>query len=194
MDWALNYEVKKPGSIMVIWEVKLVDQVLTGLPQLLVYMAGVLKARRDRINQTVFGILSDSGTLQFAFLDNKKKFYTSRIYGWAGDQPTILAYIDAILLDAIHSSPHTAPKKTANATIRNYQRYLKGWWKFGDESEDDAVDIGPENIVDVINETGAMVLRPARKKKAEASDESEVSDGFEAGGEFEASDGSEAID
>ena len=48
--------------------------------------------------------------------------------------------------------------------------------------------------MDVINETGAMVLRPARKKKAEASDESEVSDGFEAGGEFEASDGSEAID
>ena len=156
MDWALNYEAKKPGSIMIIWEVKLVNQVFTGLPQLLVYMAGVLEARRDRINQTVFGILSDSGSLQFAFLDNKKKFYTSRYYGWASDRSTILAYIDAILLDAIHSSPHTTPTKTANATIRNYQRYLKGQWKFGDEPEDDAVDIDPESIVDVINEAEAI--------------------------------------
>ncbi len=176
MDWALNYEATKPGSILVVWEAKRVGQATAGLPQLLIYMAGVLELRRDRLNQTVFGMLSDSGTFQFAFLDDKKKFYTSSIYTWAGDQSTILAYIDAILFDAIQSSPHTTPTKTANATIRNYQRYLKGRWEFGGEPEDKAVDdIDPNSIVDVINEAGDMVLRPARK-------ETEISEGAETSG------------
>jgi hypothetical protein len=138
-------------------------------------MAGVLKARHDRIYQTVFGMLSDSGTFQFAFLD-EKKFYTSKLYRWADDQSTILAYIDTILLDAIQSSPHTAPTKTANSTLRNYQRYLKGRWVFGEEPEYKAVDdIDSDTVVDVINKAGDMVLRPAGKKEAETNDEAEAS-------------------
>lgn len=173
MDWALNYEATKPGSILIVWEAKRVGHAAAGLPQLLVYMAGVLEARRDRINQTVFGMLSDSGTFQFAFLDEKKKFYTSAFYRWASDESTILAYIDAILFDAIQSSPHTTLTKTANAIIQNYQRYLKGRWEFGGEPEDKAVDdIDPNSIVDVINEAGDMVLRPARK-------ETEITEGAE---------------
>ena len=119
MDWALNYEAKMPGSILVVWEAKRVGQVTAGLPQLLIYMAGVFESRRDRLNQTVFGMLSDSGTFQFAFLDDKKKFYTSRVFIWASEQSTILAYIDAILFDAIQSSLHTIPTKPANAAIQN---------------------------------------------------------------------------
>ena len=172
MDWALNYDATKPGSILVVWEANRVGQAAAGLPQLLVYMAGVLKARHDRINQTVFGMLSDSGTFQFAFLDEKKKFYTSKFYRWADDQSMILAYIDAILLDAIQSSPHTIPTKTANSTLRNYQRYLKGRWVFGEEPEYKAVDdIDSDTVVDVINKAGDMVLRPAGKKEAETGDE-----------------------
>jgi hypothetical protein len=83
MDWALNYEAAKPGSILVVWEAKRIGQATAGLPQLLIYMAGVLESRRDRLNQTVFGMLSDSGTFQFAFLDDNKKFYISRLYRWA---------------------------------------------------------------------------------------------------------------
>ena len=176
MDWALNYEATKPGSILVVWEAKRVGQATAGLPQLLIYMAGVLESRRDRLNQTVFGMLSDSGTFQFAFLDDKKKFYTSKIYTWASDRSTILAYIDAILLDAIQSSPHTTPTKTANSTLRNCQRYLKGRWVFGEEPEYKAVDdIDSDTVVDVINKAGGMVLRLAGKKEAETSDEAEAS-------------------
>jgi len=167
MDWALNYEATKPGSILVVWEAKRVGQASAGLPQLLVYMAGVLESRRDRINQTVFGMLSDSGTFQFAFLDEKKKFYTSKLYRWADDQSTILAYIDAILLDAILSSPHTTPTKTANSTLRNYQRYLKGRWVFGGEPEDMAVDgIDLDSIVDVINKAGGHGSEASGKERS----------------------------
>ena len=134
MDWALNYETGrhvKPGAILIIWEAKRVGYALTGLPQLLVYMTGVLESRRDRTNQSVFGVLSGAGTFLFAFLDDKRKFYTSKPYTWVDDQSTILSYIDAILLDAIESLPPTAPTKAGNTTLLNYQRYLKDRWTFG---------------------------------------------------------------
>ena len=176
MDWALNYDAKKSGSILIVWEAKRLGLAASGLPQLLVYMTGVLQSRRDRINQTVWGMLSDSGTFQFAFLDDKKKFYTSHLYRWATYQSTILAYIDVILFDAIQSSPHTIPTKTGNATLRNYQRYLKTRWRFGEEPEDEAVgDINPESIMDVFREGKDIVLRPVRMKEAETSEESETS-------------------
>jgi hypothetical protein len=176
MDWALNYDAKKSGSILVVWEAKRLRLAASGLPQLLVYMAGVLQSRRDRINQTVWGMLSDSGTFQFAFLDDKKKFHTSDLYRWATYQSTILAYIDAILFDAIQSSPHTTPTKTGNTTLRNYQRYLKTRWRFGEEPEDEAVgDIDPESIMDVVREGKDIVLRPVRKEEAETSEETETS-------------------
>ena len=174
MDWALNYDVKKPGSILVIWEAKRHGQGTAGLSQLLVYMAGVLHARQDRINQTVFGMLSDADTFRFAYLDEKRKFYVSDHYRWPKHKSVILAYIDAILLDAIHSSPHTSPIKTANSIIRNYQRYLKRRWKFGDKPEDEVVgDTGEGSIVDVIKEGKDIVLRP-RRNEAETSEEAEA--------------------
>jgi hypothetical protein len=172
MDWALNYDVKKPGSILVVWEAKRHGQGTAGLAQLMVYMAGVLHARHDRINQTVFGMLSDADTFRFAYLDEKRKFYVSDHYRWPKHKSLTLAYIDAILLDAIHSSPHTTPTETANATIRNYQRYLKRRWEFGDESEDEVVgDIDLESIVEVIKKGEDIVLRPARRNEAETSEE-----------------------
>jgi hypothetical protein len=173
MGWALNYDAKRPGSILVVWEAKRIRLAAFGLPQLLVCMVGVLQSRRDRVNQTVWGMVSDSSTFQFAFLDDKKKFYTSDLYRWARHQSTILAYIDAILFDAMQSSPHTTPTKTANATIRNYQRYLKGRWEFGDEAEDEAVDIGPGSVVNVVREGKDIVLRSVGEKEVETSEEAE---------------------
>jgi hypothetical protein len=114
IDWALNYETGRrvnPGSILTAWEAKRSGRASIGLPQLLVYMAGALEARRDRTNQSVFGMLSDSGTFIFAFLDHEKKFYRSEPYAWASRQSTVLAYIDAIFLDAIQSSCPATPTK-----------------------------------------------------------------------------------
>ena len=164
MDWALNYETGRrvhPGTILIVWEANRSGRAATGLPQLLVCMAGVLEARRDQMNQSVFGMLSDSGIFTFAFLDHERKFYKSEPYAWASRQSTILAYIDAILLDAIRSSCHTVPTKSGNATLRNSQRYLKTRWRFGEEPEVKAVDdIDPESIMDVVKEGKDIVLRP----------------------------------
>ncbi len=181
MDWALNYEPGKhvkPGTILIVWEAKRAGRAAMGLPQLLVYMAGVLEARHERNNQSVFGMLSDSGTFIFAFLDHERKFYRSKSYDWMEDQSTILAYIDAILLDAIQSSRHATPTKTGNATLLNYQRYLRERWKFGRKPEDEAVDgIDPESIVDVIKKkSGKLVLRSVGKEEAKASEEDEASE------------------
>ncbi len=83
------------------------------------------------------------------------------------DQSTILSYIDAILLDAIESSPHTTPTKAGNTTLLNYQRYLKARWRFGIEPEDKAIkDIDQESVVDVIKVGQEITTRPAKKEEA----------------------------
>ena len=77
-------------------------------------------------------------------------------------------FITTLRVAAIQSSHHTIPTKTENATLRNYQRYLKARWRFGEEPEVKAVDgIDPESIVDVVKEGNDIVLRPVRKKEAE---------------------------
>jgi hypothetical protein len=116
VDWTLNHNVAKPSSIFIVIKAKKLGSSLTGLPQLLVYIAAVLKYRSDRVNQSVFGMLSDSGTFQCAFLDKTRKFYTSATFRWALQQSEILSYVDAILLDAIYSSPATTPMRTTNNT------------------------------------------------------------------------------
>jgi hypothetical protein len=168
VDWALNHNMTKPGSILIVMEVKKLGGSLTGLPQLLVYMAAVLKYRSDRVNQSVFGMLSDSGTFQFAFLDETRKFYTSATFRWALQKSEILSYVDAILLDAIHSSPATTPMRTRNATIRNYQRYLKGRWNFGGQL-DAVADVDSDSIVDIVEEENDQ---PSMK-----GDDADVGDG-----------------
>jgi hypothetical protein len=168
VDWALNYTTSRltTGSILIVIEAKRIDNVGIGLPQLLVYMIGVLESRRDRKNQSVFGILSDTGTFQFAFLDHNKKFYVSRSFEWLEDRSKILAHIDTILLDAIESSPHTTPTKVGNTTLLNYQRYLKKRWTFGDEPGDETSEgTDEDSIVDVIDGGRDLVIRTFRKEE-----------------------------
>ena len=165
-DWALGYgrDKTETGSILIVVEAKPVGEASTGLPQLMIYMAGVFESRRTRSNNTVFGMVSDGAIFWFAFLDHNKKFYVSSPYKWATNQPTILAYIDTILLDAIHSSPHTTPTKFHNTSLLNCPRYLKGQWKFGEGSEDGVEEQSdPDDFVDIVRDRQRIVLRTETK-------------------------------
>ena len=164
-DWALGYGTDKrnTGSLLIIVEAKPAPKASVGMPQMLVYMAAVQEARRDRTNKTVFGMLSDGTLYTFACLDNNKRLLISRVFEWLFDRQAILRHIDHILLDAIQSSPHTTPKKLNSSNIYGYNRYLRGTWKFGedsdDEEEDGDEDDEEEDLVDVIERNGHIFLR-----------------------------------
>jgi hypothetical protein len=100
-------------------------------------VAAVQEARLGHTNNSVFGMLSDSIEFRFAFLDSNKKFHYSHSLLWAVDQQAIVSHIDAMLLDAIQSSPHTTPTKGQNNTLLRYQKYLGSKWAFGDAAEDE---------------------------------------------------------
>ena len=74
-------------------------------------MAAVQEARLGRTTKSVFGMLSDGAEFRFTFLDSNKKYHNSRPLLWLHDQPAIISYTDAMLLDAIQSSPYTTPTK-----------------------------------------------------------------------------------
>lgn len=151
-DWVLGrtnaISKGKTDAILAIVEGKSRENASMGMPQLLVYMAAVQKARSSRSNNSVFGMLSDGReSFRFAFLTGKKKFYVSEHLDWAVKQSNILAYIDTILTDAIESSPSTTPPKTKNSTIRGYQKYLARRWLFGVEFNDERIDNMDENVM-----------------------------------------------
>lgn len=86
-DWALGYGTTKndTGAILLVVEAKAADAASIGLPQLLVYMAAVQHARKYRINQSVFGMLTDSDMFRFAFLDQNAKLFVSEPLIWANE-------------------------------------------------------------------------------------------------------------
>jgi hypothetical protein len=139
-DWALGYGRDKAntGSILIVVEAKPYGHASVGMPQMLVYMAAVQEARRGHTNSDVFGMLSDSEDFIFAYLDSNKKLHVSRTLHWKLDQPKIITYVDATLLDAIRSSPHTTRTKNENKTLRKYRRYMSGRWAFGRHAEYEA--------------------------------------------------------
>jgi hypothetical protein len=167
-DWVLGYGKTKAntGSILMIVEAKAIGSASIGLAQMLVYMAAVYEARRGHTNNSVFGMLSDSEEFRFAFLDSNKKFHDSRPLIWKYDQQAIISYIDAMLLDAIQSSPHTTPTKIQNKNLLRYPQYLKGKWAFGDNAEAEVeaeADIDEDDIVDVVKVGRDIVLRNVRR-------------------------------
>ena len=82
------------------------------------------------------------------------------------DRAAILRHIDHILLDAIHSSPHTTPIKLNNPNTYGYKRYLRGTWKFGGDSDDEGEDRGKDDeeeiLVDIIKRDGHILYRTER--------------------------------
>ena len=134
-NWAIGYGRNKidTGSVLLVVETKRSEEVAVGLPQLMVCMAAVLKSRRGRTDNGFFGMIADSGTFQFAFLDHTKKLFLSDFLKWSSQQSTILAYIDAVLLEGIGMAQNTTSGSTS---IHGYPRSLKEKWKFGkDEGE-----------------------------------------------------------
>ena len=151
-DWALGWSDDKSDidSLLLAIEAKSRLHASTGLAQMTVYLAAVHAAREEKINRTVFGMVSDAGSYWFACLDNFKNLSVSRPMAWNYDKNEILTYLDTILRNAIESSPHTTPSKHRNATLYNYSKDLRSSWQYGDEealddSEDEPylVDVKP---------------------------------------------------
>lgn len=68
-DWALGYGTEKndTGSILLVVEAKPFEHAPVGMPQLLVYMAAVYEASKDRVNRSVFGWSPTAKNSSFAF-------------------------------------------------------------------------------------------------------------------------------
>ena len=163
-DWALGYGTNKlhTGAILLVVEAKPYQSAAVGMPQLLVYMATVYEARKDRVNKSVFGMLSDCNEFRFAFLDENKKLFVTESFAWVAKQSTILAYLDMVLINAIESSPHITPQKENNRTILHYPDFLERQWRFGTQLDDGGTEDSKEDdydMVDVVNIGGRVVLR-----------------------------------
>lgn len=173
-DWALGYGTTKSntGAILLIVEAKPYESAAVGMPQLLVYMAAVHEARKDKVNKSVFGMLSDCKEFRFAFLDENKKFFVSESFAWVTKQSTIIAYLDMVLINAIESSPHTTPQKNNNRTILNYPDYLERQWRFGTQLDDEGTedDKGEDHdMVDVVNIGGGRLILRALANRGSSS-------------------------
>ena len=164
-DWALGYGIDKSytGAILLVVGAKPYNSAAVGMPQLLVCMAAVheARARQDGVNKSVFGMVSDSKEFRFSFLDETKKFCTTRPFIWVTEQSTIIAYIDMMLSNAIESSPDTTPQKNNN---HRYVGISESQWRFGTESDDGGVEEeeDDDDTVDVVNIGGRVMMRTSR--------------------------------
>jgi len=82
-------------------------------------------------------------------------------------QQTIISYIDAMLLDAIQSSPHTTPTKNQNKTLHKYRRYMERKWAFGRHAEYEA-KMGMDEDEAETDEDEAEVKAETREDRVEA--------------------------
>lgn len=71
----------------------------------------------------------------------------------------IIAYIDMMLINAIESSPHITPQKKNNQTIHKYPEFFGREWRFGAESDDEWSEDKDDDMVDVLNIGGRVVMR-----------------------------------
>ena len=129
-------------AILFIVELKRSGIAGSGLSQIMAYMAAVWDNRKGHNNNSVFGLLSDGGNFHFCFLDAKKKFFATEQLDWTLKSPTIIAYIDRILLDAIRSSPSTTRQKerSSNTVVKGCSAYLAEHWRFGLDPNDGGID------------------------------------------------------
>jgi hypothetical protein len=135
---------------------------------MLVYMAAVQEARLGHTNNSVLGMLSDGEEFRFAFLDSNKKFQDSNTLFWRTNQQAIISYINAMLYDAIQSSPHKTPVKSQNKTLLGYRQYLDTKWAFGKDAEDEVraeAETYEDDIVDVVKVKGEIALRRYNTKE-----------------------------
>lgn len=130
----IGYGKTKPNTDvnLLIVEAKPLAFPRAGMPQLLVYMAGVAQAQtsQNQVNRSVFGILSDSDHFTFCLLDADMNPFTSKSFRWRDERSTVIAYIDTVMMSAIESSPHIDTEKCQKLEIvhnRGYPGLLEVW-------------------------------------------------------------------
>lgn len=130
--------VVKPYRLTLFREAKKRDTAHSALPQLLLYLAGVQENRKKtlKVNSSVFGISTDSSIWLFAYLDEERNLYTSKLYEWRTQKDLIVRWIDGILHDAIRASPATTPVKQNNTSLRNYKNCMTARNYFGSVREE----------------------------------------------------------
>jgi hypothetical protein len=75
---------------------------------------------------SVFGLLTDSLSFQFVFLNTEKKLFTSRLLQWHLEKAQIIRWIDHVLAESIKASPHTSPIKPRNRSLLAYKATSNG--------------------------------------------------------------------
>jgi hypothetical protein len=95
----------------------------------------------------VFGLLTDSLSFQFVFLNTEKKLFTSRLLQWHLEKAQIIRWIDHVLAESIKASPHTSPIKSRNRSLLAYKSHLKRGNIFGGDVSPTGEDEWPGNIV-----------------------------------------------
>ena len=136
------------------------------LPQLIIYLAAVQDARKccNKINSSVFGLLTDSTNFRFVYLDPSRKLFVSKPHEWMEEKARIVQWIDKILEDSIQASPHTMSCKKFNKTIGAYQTYLKRQYQFGSTANDfDLVEGENNRGYEIIYREGYVVARYAEE-------------------------------
>ena len=158
-NWAIGHGRDKNDKEVVLLVVKGKHSgaAWVALARMMVCMAAALESRRDRTNNGVFGMLAESGTFQFAFLGSTKKLFLSNVFKWSSQQSTILAYVDAVLLEGIQTTQYAL---SAKKSFQRYPRSLNERWKYGDEEGDEeAEEGGSDEAMDVAKDQGGMVMR-----------------------------------
>jgi hypothetical protein len=172
-DWSLGYmsDLDKLEQMLVVIEAKFGAQMDNSMAQLLAYMYAVHDARvqADKVSSAVFGILTDFTLFRFVVLRQNGKVLQSEILQWAPRHTEVVAFLDNILLDAIKSSPHTTPQKTANRTIKNFDRRLLSTYSTPGNGEgdtgvgEDDEESGDSDAFDVVKINGVSLLVPCRR-------------------------------
>ena len=158
-NWAIGHGRDKNDKEVVLLVVKGKHSgaAWVALARMMVCMAAALESRRDRTNNGVFGMLAESGTFQFAFLGSTKKLFLSNVFKWSSQQSTILAYVDAVLLEGIQTTQYAL---SAKKSFQRYPRSLNERWKYGDdEGDEEAEEGGSDEAMDVAKDQGGMVMR-----------------------------------
>jgi hypothetical protein len=162
-DWSLGNmsNINNLEQMLVVIEAKLSMDEDNNIAQLLAYMYAVQDARvkSKKASTAVFGILTSFGMFRFYVLRETRKAMQSAPLSWAMCKNQVTAFFDYILLDAIKSSPHTTPQKTANSTIKNFDKHLQVTHNFVGE-EGDTGDIEESDVWDVAEVDGVSVLIP----------------------------------
>ena len=135
------------------------------LPQLIIYLAAVQDACKccNKMNSSVFGLLTDSTNFRFIYLNPLRKLFVSKSYEWMEEKARIIQWIDKILEDLIQAS-HTTPCKKFNKTIGAYQTHLKRQYQFGSAAKDFNLVEGESNrSYEIIHREGYVVARYAEE-------------------------------